>query len=42
MHGFLRRGNSSFIDKNQFLLAQNKLGFLTVILIYVKALVDLR
>ena len=42
MHVFLRRGYSHFIDANQFLLAQNKLGFLTVILLFVKALVDLR
>lgn len=42
MQGFLKRGYSRFIDQNQFLLAQNKLGFLTSLLTYIKALVDLK
>lgn len=42
MHAFLKRGYSKFIDKNQFLLAQNKLGFVTTVLSYIKAMVDLK
>lgn len=42
MQSFLKRGSSSFVDKNQFIPAQSKLGFLTMTLAYVKAMVDLK
>ena len=42
IQNFLKRGHSTFIDKNQFLLIENKLHFLQMTLAYVKAMVDLK
>lgn len=42
LQSFLKRGYSRFVDRNQFILAQNKLGFIQPVLGYVKALVDLK
>ena len=42
VQGFLRRGHSSFIDKNQFLLIENKMRFLQMTLAYIKVMVDLK
>lgn len=42
IQGFLRRGHSNFIDKNQFLLIENKMRFLQMTLAYIKVMVDLK
>lgn len=39
---FLKKGHSNFIDRNQFLLIENKLRFIQMTLAYIKVMVSLK
>ncbi len=39
---FLKRGHSTFIDKSQFLIIENKMKFIQMTLAYIKVIVDLK